>query len=110
MCFRFSELNRRHHPVWEVCCLCWAKGIHGHGVRLQGRGGKFFVGRRGDSDFLSREGVSFCPAGGGNGGREWTITKTVLIFPPLFYKTKASVLKQVFVSVFWLVIQEKMRF
>ena len=32
------------------------------------------------------------------------------IFPPLFYKTKASVLKQVFVSVFWLVIQEKMRF
>ncbi len=40
---------------------------HGHGLWLQ-EGGKIFICRRGNSDFLSREGISFCAAGGGKGG------------------------------------------
>ena len=41
---------------------------HGHGVWLQGGGFKIFVFRRVDSDYCSREGVSFCVAGGEGGG------------------------------------------
>ncbi len=52
---------------------------HGHGLWLQ-EGGKFFICRRGGSDFLSREGVSFCAAGGGKGGGQVLKTKIFSFF------------------------------
>ncbi len=49
------------HPLLSRYIVALTQG---HGLWLQ-EGGKFFIRRRGGSDFLSREGESVCAAGGG---------------------------------------------